>query len=225
MLCLNRSEWCSLVDQRAPGSSPLNGQVGGDSADGQVLMYVSGVTYPLLTARLEIFPLDDRDAEAFVRYRQDEDIARWQGWDPTYAISDATELIAAQPVADLPVDGGWFQLAIRDRHTATLLGEAAIHCLDELADTYEIGITLASTSQHRGVASEADKRILNHLFTTGNAHRVTANCDARNIAVARLVVGAGMRQESRQFDLEFFKGEWITLEGYAILKSEHLDRG
>lgn len=183
------------------------------------------MTYPLLTARLEIAPLDGRDAETFVRYRQDEDIARWQGWDPSFGISDAAELIAAQPVTDLPVDGGWLQLAIRDRHTATLLGDAAIHCLDELADTYEIGITLASASQHRGIASEAVKRILDHLFTAGNAHRVTANCDARNIAVARLLVGAGMRQESRQIDLEFFKGEWITLNGYAILKSEHLNRG
>jgi aminoglycoside 6'-N-acetyltransferase len=183
------------------------------------------VTYPLQTARLEITPLEGRDTETFVRYRQDDDIARWQGWDPNYGISDAAELLAAQPSTDLPERGGWLQLAIRDRHSATLLGDAAIHCLDELADTYEIGITLASASQHQGIASEAVKLILDHLFSAGNAHRVTANCDARNIAAARLLVRAGMRKESRQVEVEFFKGEWITLDGYAILKSEHLSEG
>ena len=30
-----------------------------------------------------------------------------------------------------------------------------------------------------------------------------------------------MRKESSQIDVEFFKGEWITLDGYAILQAEH----
>ena len=182
------------------------------------------MTYPLRTDRLEISPLDAQDAEAFVRYRQDEDVARWQGWEPNYGASDAADLIASQPSTDLPTHGGWLQLAIRDPSTRTLLGDAAIHRLEEPADTYEIGVTLAPASQGRGIASEAITRILGYLFTAGNAHRVTANCDARNDAVARLLVGVGMRNESRQIDVEFFKGEWITLDGYAILKSEHSAR-
>ena len=50
---------------------------------------------------------------------------------------------------------------------------------------------------------------------------VTANCDARNSPVARLLRGVGMRKESSQVDGEFFTDEWITLDGYAILQAEH----
>lgn len=63
--------------------------------------------------------------------------------------------------------------------------------------------------------------MLDHLFTAANAHRVNANCDTRNDAVAKLLIGVGMRRESSQIDVEFFKDEWITLDGYAILSNEY----
>jgi RimJ/RimL family protein N-acetyltransferase len=97
----------------------------------------------------------------------------------------------------------------------------AIHCRDDVDDTYENAITVAPASQHRGIASEAIPEILLYLFTTGNVHRDTASCDARNSPAARLFVGAGMRKESRQIDVEFFKEEWITLDSYAIVKAKH----
>ena len=48
-----------------------------------------------------------------------------------------------------------------------------------------------------------------------------ADCDARNVPVARLLRGLGMRQESHRIDADYAKGEWITLDGYAVLASEH----
>ena len=179
------------------------------------------MTYPLTTPRLSITPLTEQDAAAFVSYRQDADVARWQGWEPSYSDVDAAELIASQPITDLPDTGGWLQLAIRNSESGALYGDVAIHTLDAFDDTFEIGVTLAPASQHRGIATEAVKRVLDHLFTEANAHRVTANCDTRNDAVAKLLIGVGMRKESSQIDVEFFKDEWITLDGYAILKTEY----
>jgi RimJ/RimL family protein N-acetyltransferase len=181
-------------------------------------------TYPLTTTRLRITPLTAQDAAAFVAYRQDPRVARWQGWEPSYSAADAAELIASQPAGDLPEPGGWLQLAIRNAVTGELYGDVAVHALEDLSDTFEIGITLAVASQHRGIAAEALNRILDHLFVDVNAHRVTANCDTRNAAVAKLLRTAGLRKESSQIDLEYFKGEWITLDGYAILRAEYAAR-
>lgn len=177
--------------------------------------------YPLRTPRLAISPLTTDDAAAFVAYRQDADVARWQGWDPGFSETDAAELIDSQPTTELPGPGGWLQLAIRSSETGALHGDIAIHALAEFDDTFEIGITLAPASQHQGIAREALTRILDHLFTQAGAHRVTANCDTRNDAVARLVTAVGMRKESSQIDVEFFKGEWVTIDGYAMLKTEY----
>jgi len=173
------------------------------------------MTYPLTTSRLSIAPLGADDAAGFVAYRQDPDVACWQGWEPTYSDVEAAQLIASQPSSDLPDRGGWLQLAIHDLGSGKLQGDVAVHALTDLPDT------LAPASQHQGMATEVLKRMLDHLFTTANAHRVTANCDARNSPVARLLRGVGMRKESSQIDVEFFKNEWITLDGYAILQAEH----
>jgi len=179
------------------------------------------VPYPLRTPRLAISPLNTNDAAAFVAYRQDADVARWQGWDPGYNDMDAVELIDSQPTTDFPSPGNWLQLAIRDLETGALHGDVGIHNRDDVDDTFEIGITLAPASQHQGIAREAITRVLDHLFTQARAHRVTANCDTRNNDVARLLTAVGMRKESSQIDVEFFKNEWVTLDGYALLKREY----
>lgn len=190
----------------------MGGSAGGDSS----------AFAPVTTARLVLSPLVTSDIAAFVAYRRDPDVARWQSWEPTYAEEDARELVAGQPTAGLPDPGRWLQLGIRDRATRQLLGDVAVHCLADQPATYEIGITLAAASQGRGVATEAVGAVLQHLFTTAGAHRVVASCDSRNQPVARLLQRLGMRHESRAVDGDFSKGGWTTLDGYAVLAREHL---
>jgi RimJ/RimL family protein N-acetyltransferase len=168
-----------------------------------------------------IDPLVEADVPEFLAYRQDPAIARWQSWSPDYSHTDALRLINGQPASELPDAGGWIQLALRSADAGKLLGDVAIHRLDSQPDTFEIGITLAAASQGRGLASEALDRVLEFLFVANSAHRVVAQCDARNEPVIRLLRRVGFRQESRQVDADFYKGEWSTLDGYAILANEY----
>ncbi len=176
--------------------------------------------YPLTTERLIIEPLAETDVDAFVRYRRDPDVARWQSWTPDYSSADARALVAGQPTTALPPDGGWIQLAVRSRGSGALLGDVGVHRVPDQPDTFEIGVTFARSSQGQGLATEAVNRVLTFLFTEATAHRVVAFCDARNDAVARLLRRVGFRQESRQIDADYFKGEWTTLDGYALLEGE-----
>jgi RimJ/RimL family protein N-acetyltransferase len=168
-----------------------------------------------------IDPLVEADVPGFLAYRQDPAVARWQSWTPEYSRADALRLISGQPTSELPDAGGWIQLALRSRDAGSLLGDVAIHRLDSQPGTFEIGITLAVASQGRGLAFEALDRVLEFLFIENAAHRVVAQCDARNEPVARLLRRVGFRQESRQVDADFFKGEWTTLDGYAMLEDEY----
>jgi len=168
-----------------------------------------------------IDPLVEADVPEFLAYRQDPEIARWQSWTPDYSRADALRLIKGQPASELPDAGGWIQLALRSRDVGNLLGDVAIHRLDSQPDTFEIGITLAAASRGRGLASEALDRVLEFLLIANSAHRVVAQCDARNEPVARLLGRVGFRQESRQVDADFYKGEWTTLDGYAMLATEY----
>lgn len=175
----------------------------------------------LTTPRLLIEPLRQEDVPAFVAYRQHPDVARWQSWDTDYTEADGYELVSSQPAGDLPGPGGWLQLAVRDGSNGQLFGDVAVHRSALVRDTFEIGMTLARQFQGRGIATESVGRVLDHLFTDAGAHRVTADCDARNLPVARLLRALGLRQESHQLQADFSKGEWITLDGYAVLADEH----
>jgi RimJ/RimL family protein N-acetyltransferase len=51
-------------------------------------------------------------------------------------------------------------------------------------------------------------------------HRIVARIDARNESSAKLALRLGMRQEARLVHNEFFKGEWSTELGFAMLADE-----
>lgn len=176
----------------------------------------------LTSARLTLSPLGVPDVTAFVRYRQDPQVARYQSWGVDYSPRDARDLVAQQPPGELPAAGEWLQLGVHDRATGELLGDVALHTLPDQPDSYEIGVTLAPSSQGRGIATEALGILLDHLFDVAGAHRVVASCDTRNHPVAALLTRLGLRRESSQVDADWFKGEWTTLDGYAILARERI---
>lgn len=133
--------------------------------------------YPLLTPRLSIEPLSIADLASFVSYRQDPEIARYQGWDASYSREQAIELITSQQGVLLPDLDDWLQLGIRSRDTGELLGDLAIHTVevdaevevgvdveDEVAQTvFEIGFTIATQHQGKGFAREAAAVLMNTL--------------------------------------------------------------
>lgn len=176
------------------------------------------MTFPLVTARLIIAPLGAADRDAFVAYRRVPEVARWQGWAPSYSEADADELIAAQPRLIESGSGRWTQLGVH--HSGTLIGDLAVHALESQPDTYELGVTVAPAWQGAGFALEALGALTDHLFTAQAAHRVFAVTDARNQPAARLFQRLGFRHEGRNLKADWFKGEWTSTDTWAMLRSE-----
>jgi aminoglycoside 6'-N-acetyltransferase len=52
----------------------------------------AGNAVELRTARLRLRPMADADLPAFVAYRRDPEVARYQGWDETFSAEDARAL-------------------------------------------------------------------------------------------------------------------------------------
>lgn len=176
--------------------------------------------YPLLTERLSIGPLIETDAAVFTRYRQDPVVARYQSWSADFGEADAARLIAAQPPGALPPAGGWLQLAVRARTGREMLGDVALHRVADQPHTVELGVTFSREHQGHGYATEALLAVLEELFEVHAVHRTIAHCDARNTAVAAVLRRVGMRQEARAIEADWFKGEWTTLDTWAMLERE-----
>jgi RimJ/RimL family protein N-acetyltransferase len=105
------------------------------------------MSYPLLTERLAIEPLAHRDLPPFVRYRQDAQIARFQSWDTDYSEDQGRSLIDSQVGILIPKPGEWLQLGIHETENGELIGDLAVHRLENDENSFEIGFTLAPTDE------------------------------------------------------------------------------
>ena len=174
----------------------------------------------ILTERLVLRPFCAGDLAAFVAYRREPDVARYQSWDVGYSMADAEDFLVEQERVELGQPGAWVQLAAVDRADGSLIGDCASNVLSELRATAEIGITLAPASQGKGLAHEALNGLITALFARHHLHRVIAHADDRNRPVLRLLERLGFRCEARLMEADWFKGEWTTLRVYAVLDRE-----
>jgi aminoglycoside 6'-N-acetyltransferase len=171
--------------------------------------------FQLETTRLSISTLELSDLDAFVRYRQDSEIARFQSWDIDFSREQGLELIHSQIGVAFPAPGDWLQLGIREISTGKLLGDLALHAL-ESENRFEIGFTLDPAHQGKGFAKEAAAKLVEFLFKEKHALSVEASTDRRNVASIKLLKSLGFTQlPGRSWDEEF-KGETVTVDVFEI---------
>ena len=174
----------------------------------------------LRSARLVIRPIGAADIPAFVSYRREPAVARYQSWGVDYSEADAAALVAGQAATDWPGPGEWVQLGLHLAETPdVLVGDVAVGADAEQPDTFELGVTLAPAHHGRGYAREAIEVVLAQLMEEG-AHRVVMQGDVRNTAVLALMRRLELRHEGTILEGDWFKGEWTTLERFALLDRE-----
>ena len=168
---------------------------------------------------LVVAPLAADDLPAFVAYRREPDVARYQGWTPDFDDTDARQLLASQAGHDFPAVGEWMQFAVRSP-SGDLLGDVAVHVLDDQPDSYELGVTVSPAAQGRGIARRALAAVIDHLVGARGAHRVILTLDERNQPMKRVCAALGLRHEGTARDADWFKGEWTSVETWAVLGAE-----
>jgi RimJ/RimL family protein N-acetyltransferase len=170
------------------------------------------------TERLGLRRFTTADAEAFAAYRSVPEVARYQSWDAPVSLADALELVEDFGQGD-PSGPGWFQYAID--LDGVLIGDLGVNLHDNLMQA-ELGFTLTPEYQGNGYATEAVRGLLDHLFTERNLHRVSAECDARNTASARLLERVGFQREGLRRSSSWFKGEWTDDLLFGLLRTEYV---
>ena len=179
------------------------------------------MTASLTTKNILIRKFKQIDLEPFSTYRAVPSVAQFQSW-TDYTYDDAQALYHNTDYSNFGVEGNWYQLAITDKSTDTLLGDLAVHFIDH--QQVEIGFTIAPKFQGQGVGAEAVNRLLDYLFVELNKHRVIAVTDSSNISSCRLLEKLGFRREAHYVKNIFFKGAWGDEYLYAMLNSEYQPR-
>ena len=172
---------------------------------------------PIDTGRLVLRRFRPGDAVALAAYRSDPAVARYQSWTPPVTAAAAAGLVREFAAGD-PRQPGWFQFAIEHRADRCLIGDVGTR-LHENRMQSDLGFTIASARQGQGYGTEAVRAVLGHLFGQG-VRRVSAECDARNAASARLLLRVGFRREGYRPAFTWLKGEWTDDLLFGLL-AEH----
>ncbi|QNE18747.1 GNAT family N-acetyltransferase [Kribbella qitaiheensis] len=168
------------------------------------------------TERLTVRRFRAQDVAAFSAYRSVPEVARYQSWDAPFSLEKATATVQGFANGD-PLAAGWFQYAID--LDGVLIGDLGLNLAENLMQA-ELGFTLAPEYQGKGYATEAVRGLLNHLFVERNLHRVSAECDTRNLASAQLLRRIGFRDEGLRLQNTWFKGEWTDDFFFGLLRSD-----
>jgi len=84
----------------------------------------------------------------------------------------------------------------------------------------EIGIGLIADHRGRGVGTEAQRLLVDHLFATTATHRVQAGTEVDNVAEQRALERVGFRREGVQRGLYFRAGRWRDSVMYGLLRDD-----
>ncbi|BDH45432.1 N-acetyltransferase [Salmonella enterica subsp. enterica serovar Choleraesuis] len=166
-------------------------------------------------------PVMIEDSVAIQRYRQLEQVARYQSW-TTFDTAAAERLVSAQQGLEVDTPDSWYQLVIVDNNSGELAGDLVMHFLADDPRQAEVGFNLSPEYQDRGYATQALGCVLDYLFRELAKHRVTALTDADNLAAARLLERSGFRREGHFIENIWFKGRYGSEYLYAILAREWL---
>jgi len=174
----------------------------------------------MISERLVLRRFRPGDAAAFAAYRTVPAVAAFQSWDAPYPLENAEQFIRDLAGADPDTPGAWFQFAVTTRPDGVLVGDCgACVSLDDPRQV-EIGFTIAPEHQGHGYATEAVRRLVDYWFRDRGKHRVTASCDARNGASARVLQRAGFRPEGHLRESTWAKGEWTDDLLFAVLERD-----
>lgn len=168
---------------------------------------------PRSTQRLILRRFIDQDLERFLDYRQDPQVARFQGWsDISY--NAAQSFVRDMHTAEVGKFGEWFQIAIAHKQSNLLLGDIGMLIYAKDPTIVEIGFTLSRDEQRKGYAKEAVQALIDSLFELGNIHKIVGITDIRNEPSINLLRRLGMNLV-RSDEVEF-KGELCIEQTFEL---------
>lgn len=157
------------------------------------------------------------DAPALLAYRNDPEVVRYDGPWPPLADLDAARAEVARFAGRDPLLPGWFQYAVDVG--GLLVGDVGVGLAGNLHQA-ELGIRLARLHQGRGYATEALALVVEHLLVERGLHKVSAECDARNIRSAALLRRVGFRDEGLRRSHTWIRDEWTDDLLFGLLATD-----
>lgn len=144
----------------------------------------------ITTPRLLLRPFTADDHAAIHAVYADPEVMRFVGHGAHRRPADTTT--ALRGYADALAARGYGFVAVVERATGDVIGDAGLHPLGGRGPDIELGYTLARAKWGRGYATELARGLAEHAFATLDVPRVAAQVEPGNAASRRVLEKLGM---------------------------------
>jgi RimJ/RimL family protein N-acetyltransferase len=144
----------------------------------------------LETARLRLRPFTAADHDAIHAVYADPEVMRYVGHGAHRALAETVR--ALRGYADALAARGYGFVAVVERSSGVVVGDAGLHPLAGRGPDVELGYTLARAAWGRGYGTEAAGALRDHAFAVLGVPRVMAQVEPANLASRHVLEKVGM---------------------------------
>jgi RimJ/RimL family protein N-acetyltransferase len=174
----------------------------------------------LQTKRLVLRNFIDSDLEPFLAYRNDPEVAKYQGWGIPYSLEKGEAFVSSMKERVALKQGEWIQFGIAFKETDELIGDLGCYIKEDDVRQARIGFTLAAKHWRKGYITEVIPHLLEFLFEDMDIHRIVADCDVDNVASYRTLEKLGFRREAHFLESYLMDGVYASEYHYGLLQRE-----
>jgi RimJ/RimL family protein N-acetyltransferase len=146
----------------------------------------------LTTARLRLRAFTTGDEERIHAIYADPEVMRYVGHGAHRTTTETAR--ALRGYADALRERGYGFVAVIERSTGALIGDAGLHPLAGRGPDVELGYTLARAAWGRGYGTEIGHALVAHAFDTLDVPRVMAQVEPGNLASRHVLEKLGMTE-------------------------------
>ena len=173
----------------------------------------------LIGQQIYLSPISVTDiGEKYIAWLNDREVCK----DNAHATFPNNETKAKAYVESIQKSQTDLVFAIRDKTTDEHVGNVSLQGINWVNKSAELAILIGEKSAWgKGLGSECYLLLLDYAFNTLNLNRVSSGQTSRNIGMIKICTKAGMKKEGVLRAVLFKDDEYLDVEVYAILKSEH----
>ena len=172
----------------------------------------------LETNRLILRKILPSDTADMYDYSSRPETSRYLLWSPHANLKYTKKYIAYLQTAYRNEE--FFDFGLVDKESGKMIGTCGFTDFDMDNNSAEIGYVLHPDFWGKGFAKEAILRVMAFGFAELHLHRITAKIMTGNSASKRVAEKCGMRHESTHLESMMIKGNYETIDEYAILAKE-----
>lgn len=173
------------------------------------------------TNRLIIRQIEMNDADAVFQYRSDEITNKFQGWIPK-SIEDV-QVFIQNSAKKLDIINTWFQMVIIEKTSNEIIGDLGIHFIGVNNKEVEIGCTISKNYQNKGIATEALKAIIHHVFEGLGKEKIIGSVDPQNHNSIKLLRRLDFEELFQEEKTKYIHDKWENDKIFELNKTKWKD--